>query len=136
MNMEKIEKLLSEMSTEDLCGQLLNYNIPASKTAEELDAMFKATRPGGLFFGWNTTPERIAEVTAIAEKYTKAPVIVSADIENGPGCCLASELFLPQMMSLGAADDEALVEKLGVYTAEICRKNGIFVFYYFGEVCF
>ena len=125
MKNEMIERLLSEMSDEDLCGQLLNYSIPASKTVEELDEMFSTTRPGGLFFGWNTTPERIREVTALAEKYAKVPVIVSADIENGPGCCLASELFLPQMMSLGAADDEALVEKLGVYTAEICRKNGI-----------
>ena len=125
MTAEQIEKLLEGMSDEDLCGQLLNYSIPASKTVEELDEMFRTTRPGGLFFGWNTTPERIREVTALAEKYAKVPVIVSADIENGPGCCLASELFLPQMMSLGAADDEALVEKLGVYTAEICRKNGI-----------
>ncbi len=125
MNTEMIEKLLAEMSDEDLCGQLLNYSIPASQTIEQLDAMFKHTRPGGLFFGWNTTPERIREVTALAEKYTKAPVIVSADIENGPGCCLADELFLPQMMSLGAADDEALVERLGRRTAEICRQNGI-----------
>ena len=125
MNTEKIEKLLAEMSDEDLCGQLLNYSIPASLTVEELDEMFKETRPGGLFFGWNSTPERIREVTALAEKYTKAPVIVSADIENGPGCCLASELFLPQMMSLGAADDEALVERLGRRTAEICRESGI-----------
>ena len=59
MNETMIEKLLSEMSVEDLCGQLLNYSIPANKTIEELDEMFKTTRPGGLFFGWNTTPERI-----------------------------------------------------------------------------
>ena len=125
MNTEMIEKLLDSMSVEDLCGQLLNYNIGPKMTLEELDEKFRKTRPGGLFFGWNTTPERIAEVVALAEKYTKAPVIVSADIENGPGCCLASELFLPQMMSLGAADDEALVERLGRRTAEICRENGI-----------
>ena len=73
-----IEKLLSEMSVEDLCGQLLNYNIPASKTIEQLDEEFKATRPGGLFFGWNTTPERIVEmipdlldkISAMIEKKT------------------------------------------------------------------
>ena len=125
MNTEKIEKLLDSMTVEDLCGQLLNYNIAPATPLEELDKQFRNTRPGGLFFGWNNTPERIAAVTALAEKYTKAPVIVSADIENGPGCCLAAELFLPQMMSLGAADDEALVERLGRRTAEICRESGI-----------
>ena len=79
MNTEMIEKLLDSMSVEDLCGQLLNYNIGPKMTLEELDEKFRKTRPGGLFFGWNTTPERIAEVVALAEKYTKAPVIVSAD---------------------------------------------------------
>ena len=45
MNTEKIEKLLAEMTVEDLCGQLLNYNIPPNLTEAEIDAMFKSTRP-------------------------------------------------------------------------------------------
>ena len=84
MNSEMIEKILKEMSIEDLCGQLLNYNIPANKTDEELHEMFRNTRPGGLFFGWNTTPERIAQVTAIAEQYTKVPVIVPFPFPEKP----------------------------------------------------
>ena len=125
MNEAMIETLLSEMSVEDLCGQLLNYNIPANKTIEQLDEEFKATRPGGLFFGWNTTPERIREVTALANKYTKVPVIVAADIEYGPGCCIKDAPYIPFPMSWGAADDEALVERAGELTGEICRKAGV-----------
>ena len=125
MNVEKIEQLLAEMTVEDLCGQLLNYNIPNSMPLEEVEKMFRETRPGGVFFGGNTTPERIREVTALANKYAKAPVIVSADIENGPGCCVKDAQYLPFPMAWGASDDEALIERAGELTGEICRKNGI-----------
>ncbi len=125
MKNEMIERLLSEMSDEDLCGQLINYNIPGSMPLEEVEKMFKETRPGGVFFGGNTTPERIREVTALANKYTKVPVIVAADIEYGPGCCIKDAPYIPFPMSWGAADDEALVERAGELTGEICRKAGV-----------
>ncbi len=122
---EMIEKILESMSVEDLCGQLLNYNISPSTSLEVLEEQFRNTRPGGVFFGGNTTPERIAEVTAIANKYAKAPVIVSADIEYGPGCCIKDAPYIPYPMSWGAANDEALIERAGRITAEQCRKAGV-----------
>lgn len=125
MNTERLEKLIAQMSDEDLCGQLLNYNIPGSMPLEEVEEMFKTTRPGGVFFGGGTRPERIREVTALANQYAKAPVIVSADIENGPGCCVKDAQYLPFPMAWGAADDEALIERAGELTGEICRKAGV-----------
>ena len=116
MKNEMIEALLAEMTDEDLVGQLLNYNISPNMTLETLEALFKNTRPGGIFFGGNTTPERIAEVVAIANKYAKAPVIVSADIENGPGCCIKDAPYIPYPMAWGAANDEALIERAGEIT--------------------
>lgn len=53
------------------------------------------------------------------------PVIVSADIENGAGCCLWNERTLPEPMAWGACDDAELIEEAGKVTAQICRKNGI-----------
>ncbi|MBQ9129457.1 MAG: glycoside hydrolase family 3 protein [Clostridia bacterium] len=125
MNTEKIEKLLDSMTVEDLCGQLLNYNIAPATPLEELEGLFRRTRPGGVFFGGNTDPARIAAVTALVNRYTKAPVIVSADIENGPGCCIKDAPYIPYPMSWGAADDEALIERAGRITAEMCRKAGV-----------
>ena len=125
MKNEMIEALLAEMTDEDLVGQLLNYNISPNMTLETLEALFKNTRPGGIFFGGNTTPERIAEVVAIANKYAKAPVIVSADIENGPGCCIKDAPYIPYPMAWGAANDEALIERAGEITGEVCRKAGV-----------
>lgn len=125
MKNEMIERLISKMSDEDLCGQLLNFNIAHKTPLDVLEEHFKKTRPGAIFFNGNAPAERIREVTALANKYTKVPVIVAADIEYGPGCCIKDAPYIPFPMSWGAADDEALVERAGELTGEICRKAGV-----------
>ncbi len=125
MDNKQMEALLESLSTEDLCGQLLNFFIAPKATPEKLAELFEKTRPGAIFFNGNTPPERIREVTALANKYTKIPVIVSADTEYGPGCCIKDAPYMPFPMSWGAADDEALVERAGEITGEICRKAGV-----------
>ena len=125
MDNKAIEALLESLSTEDLCGQLLNFNIAHKTPLDVLEERFKKTRPGALFFNGNAPLERIRAVTALANKYTKVPVIVSADIEYGPGCCIKDAPYIPFPMSWGAADDEELVEKAGELTGEICRKAGV-----------
>lgn len=123
MNMEQIDKLIEEMSLDDLCGQLLCYNVPGRWTAEEFEEIAKRTKPGGIF--GVRKKEDIKLYTDMINKYTKAPVIVSADIENGPGCAIEGETLMPHSMAWGACDDEELLEKAGEATAAICRKNGV-----------
>ncbi|MBR2878687.1 MAG: hypothetical protein IKB92_06260 [Clostridia bacterium] len=119
-----IDKLVDEMSVEDLCGQLLNIRAGRFESMEEFERIAKRVRPGALFFG-EANREMIKEYTDIVNKYTKVPVIISADIEHGPGCCVKGEPLLPEPMAWGACDDEELIEKAGQVTGEICRKNGI-----------
>ena len=121
----EIEAVLERLTTEDLCGQLLNFFIAPKTSPEKLAELFERTRPGAIFFNGNTPPERIREVTELANRYTKVPVIVSADTEYGPGCCIKDAPYMPFPMSWGAADDEALVERAGEITGEICRKAGV-----------
>lgn len=61
----------------------------------------------------------------MAQKYTDIPVIVSADVENGPGNAIKGTPDLPYQMAWGAADDVELVEKIGYHTGKICRQNGV-----------
>ena len=125
MDQKQIEAILESLSVEDLCGQLLNFFIAPKTSLEKLAELFERTRPGAIFFNGNTPPERIREVTELANKYTKIPVIVSADTEYGPGCCIKDAPYMPFPMSWGAADDEALVEKAGEITGEMCRRAGV-----------
>lgn len=125
INNEFVQRIVDDMSVEDLCGQLMDIHISRYKDIEEFERVVKKIRPGGLFVGGGSATEQIKNHVDIVNKYTKVPVIVSADIEYGPGCCLKGEAYLPQPMSWGACDDEALIEKAGRVTGEICRRNGI-----------
>lgn len=119
-----VEKILTEMSVEDLCGQLINFNVNGKLSYDEFEEMAKRVRPGGIFVS-NMNADEIKGYVDIVNKYAKVPVIVSADIENGAGCCLPGEHSLPEPMAWGACDDAELIKKAGQVTAEICRKNGI-----------
>jgi len=120
-----IEKCIDEMSLEDLCGQLLNIQVSRYKDFDTLEKIVKKIRPGGIFVDRNSGKEDIKKQTDIINKCTKVPVIVSADIENGPGCAISGEACLPNPMAWGACDDEDLIRRAGKATAEICRKSGI-----------
>ncbi len=119
------EKLFDELSVEDLAGQLMCIQLNNGTTPEQFEEIAKEIRPGGLFFGGNSTKEQIKQFTDIANKYTKIPVIVAGDVENGPGCVLKDEAYFPRPMAWGACDDEKLIERAGRVTGEICRKNGV-----------
>ena len=119
-----IEALVNELSLEELCGQVLNMRIGRETTLEEVEAIAKRVHPGG-FFVSGVTAEWIKQLTDIINKHSRIPVIVSADIEHGAGCCLKGAPLLPEPMSWGACDDEELIEQAGTVTGEICRQNGI-----------
>lgn len=119
-----IEKQIAGMSLEELVGQLLNFHVSVCKTPEEFERMVKRVRPGGIFIG-HADREKIGQYTDIVNRYTKVPVIVSGDVEFGPGCVLKDETYLPRPMAWGACDDEELIWRAGRATGEVCRKNGV-----------
>ena len=121
---EKIEKLVEELSLEELVGQLLCYDIYDKDDPKEVEENLKRVRAGGIFIK-SMSPEKIKAYTKMAQKYSKLPVIVSADVESGPGNAVKGTPNLPYQMAWGAADDIELVEKIGYYTGKICRQSGV-----------
>lgn len=116
--------IIDSLSLEDLVGQVLCYDIYPKNTPEEIEEVFKKIRPGGIFLtGMNK--ELIAKYTEIANKYTKIPVIISSDIENGPETAIVNSGMLPHPMAWGATDDTSLIKQAGEISAQICRKNGV-----------
>jgi len=124
MNAEKINALIENMSIDELIGQLLCYCYSPKWTDEQFEEIVKKTKPGGLFFN-SATPEKIKRFVDIANENMRVPVIVAADVENGPGCAIQGETLLPFAMAWGACDDADLLERAGEATAAIARKNGI-----------
>lgn len=124
MDIEKINDLVDKMSIDELCGQLLCFHISDKWAQERFEEVIKRTQPGGIFFN-RTNGETVKHFSDLANRNLKVPIIVAADVENGPGCTLENEEFLPHPMAWGACDDPELVEKAGAATAQITRKNGI-----------
>ncbi len=126
MNKEQIRKIVDELSLEDLVGRVLSYLVPDKITDEklaDLEEKFKHMRPGGVFVN-SLSGENIKKITDLANKYTKIPVIIQADTENGPFPSVANcPPRLPRAMAWGACDDAELVELGGVATAQLWRKK-------------
>lgn len=118
------EEILQSLTLEDLAGQVLCYDVSANDVPEEVEKHIAKIKPGGLFLA-NMTPEQIKLYTDMANKYTKVPVIVASDIENGPEIAVKGSGLLPHPMAWGACDDAALVEEAGEVVAKICRKYGV-----------
>ncbi|MBQ7400388.1 MAG: glycoside hydrolase family 3 protein [Clostridia bacterium] len=124
MDTEAINRLIENMSIDELLGQLLCYSYSEKWTDEEFSDIVKRTKPGGIFIK-GAAPDTIKKIVDIANKEMRIPIIVSADVENGPGCAISGEAMLPFPMAWGACDDEELIEKAGEATAAIARKCGI-----------
>lgn len=123
--MDKLDKIIEVMSIDELCGQVLCYDMSTRRWSDdEFDTIAKETLPGGIFV-YNATGDEIKKYSDAINKNTKVPVIVASDVESGPGGPLKDETVLPQPMAWGACDDSRLIEEAGQATAEICRSKGI-----------
>ncbi|MBR1968245.1 MAG: hypothetical protein IKA11_02490 [Clostridia bacterium] len=119
-----VENLLNSLTLEEMVGQTLCLSVNSKTDPEELKKMVKKMHPGG-FFLINMTPEQIKFYTDLINEYTKVPVVVASDIEDGPHTPLKDGGTLPNQMALGACDDVELAEKAGLATAEVCRMGGV-----------
>lgn len=122
--MNKIEKILNDMTVDEMVGQTLVPSVTNDMSIDEIEAMFKKMRPGSIFLG-GMTPEQIKNYTDIANRYVKIPVIVSTDVEEGTETPIKGGETLPCQMAIGASDDAELTERAERVTAQICRKAGI-----------
>ncbi|MBP5466247.1 MAG: glycoside hydrolase family 3 protein, partial [Clostridia bacterium] len=129
-----IKKLVDEMSIEDLCGQVLCYDIQKNDTPEETYEIIRHIRPGGLFV--LGIPDRDKEVLKkkfeqdklyqkFATEVTGYPTIICTDIEHGPGSYCQGLPVLPNPLAWGACNDVDLIERAGELTGRIARKCGI-----------
>ena len=120
----KIEERLKDLTIEELVGQTFCYDISDQDDPIEVEKIIAKIRPGGLFIT-GMTAEKIKAYTDVANKYTKIPVIVASDVENGPEAAIVGTGSLPYQMAWGACDDSELLKRAGRATARICRKNGV-----------
>ncbi len=120
----KIEQIIATLSVEDACGQILCYDIYDKDDPAEVEAIVSKIKPGGIFVE-DMPAEKVKAYVDMIGKYVKSPVIVSADVENGPIKAVKSGGLLPFPMAWGASADEQAVFEAGKLTARMSRRDGI-----------
>lgn len=118
------KEILAALTFEELCGQLLCLDVYEKDDPAEVEKVISRIKPGGIFVS-SMSAEKIKLYTDMANKYSRVPVIVSADVENGPENGVKGGGLLPFPMAWGACGNVPLIEEAGKLTARICRENGI-----------
>lgn len=119
-----LQETIAALTTEELCGQLLCLDVYEKDDPAEVEKVISRIKPGGIFVS-AMPAEKIKLYTDMANKYSPVPVIISADVENGPENGVKGGGLLPYPMAWGACGDENLIREAGKITARICRENGI-----------
>jgi beta-N-acetylhexosaminidase len=132
-----VEKTLRSMSLDEKIGQMI---FPAGPPAGgfrplDSDAMDTIRRNIVEFHvgGYHTfggDPAGNAVTINEMQRMAKIPLLITADLEGGPGYVLFGATRLPLAMAMGATGDERLAFEAGKLTAQEARAIGIHVDFY------
>ncbi|MBQ8321835.1 MAG: glycoside hydrolase family 3 protein [Clostridia bacterium] len=122
---QRIEELIKNMTDEELVSEVMVWEFNAKLGKRVLEQFIKEHHVSSFFCHPVYTKEMILWIKNVIKKYTKTPILIAADVENGPFKSDVGESAMPDLMGCGAADDELLVFEMGKYTARICADRGI-----------
>ena len=118
------EKIIEGLTLEELVGQAMCIGVnPAKLSFEDFEKKVIAMQPGGIFIN-GSKDGQAQKYVDYANKHLKVPVVLTADIENGPHTPIVGGGNIPLQMGVGATDDPELAEKAWEEIAKICRVNG------------
>lgn len=130
-----VEETLREMTLEEKIGQML---IPAmspvfmNRESEEfrrIERNIVDFHVGG-YHAFGGDPVALAALLNRMQRLAKIPLLITADLEGGPGYQFRGATRLPRAMALGATGSEELAYRAGQITAIEGRAMGIHVNFY------
>lgn len=130
-----VEETLRQMTLEEKIGQML---IPAmapvfmNRESEEfrrIERNIVEFHVGG-YHAFGGDPVALAALLNRMQRLAKIPLLITADLEGGPGYQFRGATRLPRAMALGATGSEELAYHAGQITAIEGRALGIHVNFY------
>lgn len=131
-----VEKTLASMSLDQKVGHLLIPYFPSGGfRGADSEEMKTARRNIAEFHvgGYHTLggdPVAVATNMNELQRMAKLPLLITADLEGGPGYVIFGATRLPLAMAIGATGDEQLAFEAGKLAAVEGRAIGIHVNYY------
>ena len=122
-----VDSVFSTMSLEEKIGQLFMVAAYSNKSENdnlEVEKLIDESKVGGLIF-FQGGPKRQAKLTNRFQAKSKLPLFIGIDAEWGLSMRLDSTYRYPWNMTLGAIQDNDLIEKMGVQMAEQSKRMGI-----------
>lgn len=130
-----VEKTLREMTLEEKIGQML---VPAmspvfmNRESDEfrmIERHIVEFHVGG-YHAFGGDPVALAALLNRMQRLAKIPLLITADLEGGPGYQFRGATRLPRAMALGATGSDELAYRAGQITAIEGRALGIHVNFY------
>ncbi|SDR78222.1 glycoside hydrolase family 3 N-terminal domain-containing protein [Gramella sp. MAR_2010_147] len=121
-----VDSVYNSMTIREKVGQLFMASI-WSKNENEADSIRKQIREnhiGGLIFS-KGGPVKQAQLTNEFQEMSEVPLLVGMDAEWGLAMRLDSTFALPWNMTLGAIQDNRLIEQAGAAISKHTRRLGV-----------
>jgi beta-N-acetylhexosaminidase len=129
---EWIEKVMSQMNTQDKVSQLFVIRSKSDDNIEEINYIKNLLAKyaiGGVCF-FQGTPRRQVELTNTYQSICKVPLMISMDAEWGTGMRLKNDGFsYPKNISLGAIQNNQLIYQTGYDIGLQLKRLGVHMNY-------
>lgn len=124
-----VDSVYGQLNKEERIGQLFMvaaYSGTKNFNDSLITKLVGAHQIGGVIF-MQGGPVRQANFTNKYQQMAQVPLLVAMDAEWGLGMRLDSVMSFPKQMMLGAADDSALMYKMGMAVAYQCKRLGVHI---------
>jgi len=122
-----VDSVYHSLSLDQKIGQLFVVDVFSNKDKahfEYIKSLIRNEHIGGLIFS-KGGPVRQAHLTNEFQSISKTPLLISMDAEWGLAMRLDSTYAFPWNMTLGAIQDDALVEKTGYLMGKHAKRLGV-----------
>jgi beta-N-acetylhexosaminidase len=124
-----VDSVFNSLTPQQRLAQLFMvaaYSNKDAKHVAELDTLVNRYGIGGLIY-FQGGPVRQATQCNFLQSRAKVPMLISMDAEWGLGMRLDSTISYPRQMTLGAIQDDRLVERFGEEVARQMKRMGMHV---------
>ncbi|MDY7395192.1 glycoside hydrolase family 3 N-terminal domain-containing protein [Aureibaculum sp. 2210JD6-5] len=124
-----VDSIMKTLTIDEKIGQLFMIPAYSNRDAQheaDVNALIKKYHIGGLVF-FQGTPEKQIQMTNVFQNTSKIPLLVGFDGEWGLDMRLDNTYRFPWNMTLGAIQDESLIEEFGEMLGKHHSRIGIHV---------
>jgi len=121
------DSVFSGLSLDERIAQLMMVAAYSNRDAKHelaIEQMVRDNNIGGLIF-FAGGPQRQAKLTNRYQDVAKTPLLLGMDLEWGLAMRLDSTIRFPRQMTLGALQDDALIEQMGEEIARQMKRLGV-----------